>query len=91
MGFEIQPNGVGKMRCADWGEVGWPTPIQLISFLWWRRQIVAIDDYPYGGIDFQGDLDMPLPPGSAYEEIGTKSRLSLFLKKFKLFNFFVFS
>ena len=58
-------------------------------FLWWRRQIVAIDDYPYVGIDFRGDSDMLLPPGSTYGDIGNESRPSLF-KKFELFNFLCF-
>ena len=71
------------------GRVAKPYPADF--FPWWRRQIVAIDDYPYVGIDFQGDPYMPLPPGSAYGDIGNESRLSLFLKKIELFNFFVFS
>ena len=68
------------MRRLGGGRVANPYPADL--FPWWRRQIVAIDDYPYAGIDFRGDLDMPLPPGSAYGEIGTESRLSLFLNFF---------
>ena len=72
------------------GRVANPYPAEF--FPWWRRQIVAIDDYPYGGIDFWGDPDMPLPPGSAYGDIGDESQPSLsFLKIFELFNFFVFS
>ena len=58
-------------------------------FPWWRQQIVAIDDYPYAGIDFRGDPDMPLPPGSAYDDISNESRTSFQI--FELFNFFVFS
>ena len=34
------------------GRVSNPYPAEF--FLWWRRQIVAIDDYPYAGIDFRG-------------------------------------
>ena len=49
------------------GRVSNPYPADL--FLWWRRQIVSIDDYPYVGIDFRGDPDMLLPPGSAYGNI----------------------
>ena len=71
------------------GRVANPYPADF--FPWWRQQIVSIDDYPYGGIDFWGDSDMPLPPGAAYGEIGTKSRLSLFLKFLSYLNFFVFS
>ena len=77
------------MRRLGGGRVANPYPADF--FLWWRQQIVSIDEYPYGGIDFWGDPDMPFPLGSAYGEIGTESRLSLFLKFLKLFNFFVFS
>ena len=41
------------------------------------------------GIDFWGDLDMSLPPGSAYGDIGNESRPSF--KNFELLNFFVSS
>ena len=45
-------------------------------FPWWRQQIVAIDDYPYAGIDFWGDPNMPLQPGLAYGYIGNESQPS---------------
>ena len=64
------------MRKLGGGRVANPYPAGFFS--WWRRQIVAIDDYPYVGIDFWGDPDMPLPPGSAYGNIGNESRPSLF-------------
>ena len=67
---------VDAMRRLGGGRVSNPYPADL--FPWWRRQIVAIDDYPYVGIDFRGDPDMPLPPGSAYGDIGNESRPSLF-------------
>ena len=43
-------------------------------FPWWKRQIIAIDDYPYVAIDFHGDPDIPLPPGVAYGDIGNESQ-----------------
>jgi hypothetical protein len=46
------------------------TPYNDDFFFWSRRQIIALDDYPYVGIDFKGDLDMPLPLGAAYDTIG---------------------
>ena len=49
-----------------------PYPIEF--FLWWWRQLNAIDDYPYAGRDFRGDPDMPLPPGAAYRDIGKESK-----------------
>ena len=39
-------------------------------FHWWRRQIIAIDYYPYERIDFCGDSEMPIPKGSSYNDIG---------------------
>jgi hypothetical protein len=32
-------------------------------FYWWARQIQAIEDYPYFGINFSRDPVMPVPPG----------------------------
>jgi hypothetical protein len=32
-------------------------------FDWWARQIPMIEDYPYIGINFSRDPDMPIPPG----------------------------
>ena len=63
------------MRRLGGGRVANPYPVDF--FPWWRRQIVAIDDYPYAGIDFLGDPDMPLPPGLAYGDIGNEYRPSL--------------
>ena len=48
-------------------------------FLWWRRKIIAIDEYPYEGIDFRGDPNMPIPLGSAYGDIGNNPDSILFL------------
>jgi hypothetical protein len=39
--------------------------------------VIALDDYPYARIDFRGDLDMPLPPGSSYGDIGMKCFLNI--------------
>ena len=42
-------------------------------FPWLQRLIIAIDEYPYAGIDFHGDTYMPLPPRAAYGDIGKES------------------
>ena len=47
-------------------------------FLWLHRKITAINDYPYEGIDFLRDPDMPIPPGSSYEDIGNNPDYILF-------------
>jgi hypothetical protein len=49
-----------------------PTPYNEEFFFWWRRELIALDDYPYAGMDFIGDMHMPLPPGSTYGYIGMK-------------------
>jgi hypothetical protein len=67
------------MRRQGGGRV--QTPYNEDFFYWWRRQVIALDDYPYEGIDFRGDLDMSLPPGTAYGDIGMS-------KCFYIFHFF---
>jgi hypothetical protein len=39
--------------------------------------VISLDDYPYLGIDFKGDIDMLLPPGSAYRDIGMSNFLNI--------------
>ena len=39
-------------------------------FLWWGEQIIAVDDYPYAGMDFRGDPDLVLPLGATWCVIG---------------------
>jgi hypothetical protein len=41
--------------------------------MWWDHQIIAIDDYPYEGINFSCDPDMLVPPGGVLGEIGKKT------------------
>ena len=59
------------MRRLGGGRVS--NPYLSDFFPWWRRQIVSIDDYPYAGIDFWGNSDMLLPPGSENGDIGNES------------------
>jgi hypothetical protein len=40
-------------------------------FDWWERHILKIEDYPYVGINFSRDPDMPIPPRAERGEIGT--------------------
>jgi len=53
-------------------------------FDWWSSQIIAIEDYPYTGIDFSRDPDMAVPPGS---RIGA---ISMYFCIFKYFEFFFY-
>ena len=50
----------------------------------WARQIPVIEDYPYAGISFLRDPDMPMPPGEERGEIG-----NTFLKFIEFLNFYI--
>jgi hypothetical protein len=39
-------------------------------FAWLSRQIPVIEDYPYAGIDFSRDPEIPVPPGEERGEMG---------------------
>ena len=78
---DIVPHGVrdpsqwrweNVMRRLGGGRVA--NPYLAEFFPWWQRQIIAIDDYPYARIDFCKDLDMLLPAGEAYGDIGNESQ-----------------
>jgi hypothetical protein len=57
-------------------------------FDWWACQIPMIEDYPYAGISFLRDLDMPMTPREEHGDIGTLFfRVILFLI-FKYYPFY---
>ena len=76
------------MQRLGGGRVANPYPAYF--FLWWHRWIISIDDYPYEGINFRGDLDIPIPPGSAYEDRGNNPDSILFLN-YLIFCVFLYS
>ena len=39
-------------------------------YFWWERQLPALEQFPYAGMDFHGDTDLILPPGGAWGELG---------------------
>lgn len=41
-------------------------------FEWFDRQEMVFDEYPYAGMDFQGDPDLVLPAGEQWGVIGKK-------------------
>jgi hypothetical protein len=43
---------------------------------------MALDDYPYIGIDFRGDTNMSLPLGSTYGDIGMSQFFEYFIVLF---------
>jgi hypothetical protein len=74
---EVIPHDLCDPTMSQWNEVmqwlgggSMPTPYNNELFHWRRRHIIDINDYPYEGIDYRGDCDMPIPPGSAFGEIG---------------------
>jgi hypothetical protein len=63
------------MRRQGGGRV--PTPYNNDFFYWWRQQVIALDEYPHARIEFRGELDMPLPLGTAYGDIGMSMLLNI--------------
>jgi hypothetical protein len=49
-------------------------------FAWLSWQIPAIEDYPYAGIDFSRDPEIPVPPGEERGEMGKFASFFFFLK-----------
>ena len=41
-------------------------------FRWLRDQLLMVEDYAYVGAEFNGDPDLPLPPGRQWGDIGKK-------------------
>jgi len=58
-------------------------------FIWWEQQIIAVDDYPYAGLDFRGDPDLVLPPNAAWGEIGEKKFFFLLFYHFLDFSIII--
>ena len=56
-------------------------------FRWLRDQILMVEDYSYAGKDFIGDLDLPLPPGGQWGDIGKKQETLKWMKYFYVFYF----
>jgi hypothetical protein len=47
-------------------------------FTWLSRQIPVTEDYPYAGIDFSRDPEIPMPPGEERGEMGKSPPLYFF-------------
>jgi hypothetical protein len=58
-------------------------------FAWLSRQIPAIEDYPYAGIDFSRDPAIPVPPGEERGEIGKSPPVLFFLFAYVIFMSFL--
>ena len=65
-------------RLSRWGEIflhqGGGGSVQsaydVDFYFWWERQLPALEQFPYAGLDFRGDTDLVLPPGGARGELG---------------------
>jgi hypothetical protein len=55
-------------------------------FAWLLWKIPAIEDYPYAGIDFSRDLEIPVPPGQERGEMDKFA--SFFFETYIIFMFF---
>jgi hypothetical protein len=44
--------------------------------------MLMVDDYPYAGLDFQGDPDLVLPEDAQWGDLGKKYTHFLFLNVF---------
>ena len=51
-----------------------------------EHRIFVIEDFPYAGMDFHGDREIPLPPGAQWDESGKK----YFLTCSNFYFYFVF-
>jgi len=60
-------------------------------FGWWDGQIIAIKDYHFRGVDYQGDPEMVLPNGEGWRDDLDKNdwKKQLF-KLFRIFDAFAF-
>ena len=47
-------------------------------FVWLSQQIPAIEDYPYAGIEFSREPEIPVPPGEDRGEIGKSPPILFF-------------
>ena len=51
-------------------------------YIWWEQQLLALEQFPYAGMDFRGDPDLFLPPGGAWGELGKQILIFLTFLKF---------
>jgi hypothetical protein len=51
-------------------------------FDWLRPKMLMFDDYDYVELDFRGDLDLVLPEGAQWGELGKKYTFLSFLNVF---------
>ena len=65
---------VALMAChSEGGEI---VRFPSTYFHWLEHQIFIIEDFPYAGMVFCGDREIPLPPGAQWDESGKKSLLT---------------
>ena len=47
-------------------------------FVHWDQMPLYIDYYPYSGMNYHGDLDLPLPPGQAWGQMVSENFLTFY-------------
>ena len=55
---------------GDGGPMVWYTPQ---FFIWLRSHTFMIEDFPYAGVNFRGDLDTSLPRGTDWDTSSKRS------------------
>jgi hypothetical protein len=73
----VMPRGGGG-RSVSWG---------LCFREWLESQVIFVEDWPYAGIDFRGDPDMPLPAGEQWDDGGMT--LDFFIFVYMMFLYFL--
>jgi hypothetical protein len=69
---------VGEPRMERWTSLsprlGPDSKFKFTSdfFTWLRCQLIVIEDFPYTGVDFQGNMELVLPEGEDWDASGKK-------------------
>jgi len=46
-------------------------------FIWWKRKMVMVEEYPYVRVDFRGSADLVLPEGAQWDASGRLKMVTL--------------
>ena len=74
----LQVRSPRQPRLSQWGDIflrqGGGDIVHSVYdadfYTWWERQLLALEQFPYAGLDFRGDPELVLPPGGAWGEMG---------------------
>ena len=74
----LQVRSPCQPRLSQWGDIflrqGGGDIVHSVYdddfYTWWERQLPALEQFPYAGMDFRGDPNLVLPPGGIWGEMG---------------------